>query len=90
MPSRLPGYIEKLFLLRIIYTYTLHIYTTIKIYRIHRPHRPIKIYRIHLPHRPILNSSNVSASVSPVSTSFSNSLLENTCNNTVNLEILLV
>jgi len=41
MPSRLSGYIEKLFLLRNIYTYTLHIYTTIKIYRIHLPHRPI-------------------------------------------------
>jgi len=41
MPSRLSGYIEKLFLLRNSYTYTLHIYTTIEIYRIHLPHRPI-------------------------------------------------
>ena len=31
----------KIFLLRNIYTYSLHIYTTIKIYRIHLPHRPI-------------------------------------------------
>ena len=41
MPSRLSGYIKKLFLLRNIYTHTQHIYTTIKIYRIHFPHRPI-------------------------------------------------
>jgi len=67
MPSRLSGYIEKLFLLRNIYTYTLHIYTTIKIYRIHLPQL-----------------------VKNLKTIFSNSLLENTCNNTVNLEILLV
>ena len=42
MPSRLSGYIENLFLLRNINTYTLHIYNTKKIYRIHLPHRPIE------------------------------------------------
>ena len=42
MPSRLLGYIENLFLLRNIHTYTLHIYNTNKIYRIHLPYRPIE------------------------------------------------
>ena len=41
MPSILSGHIEKLYLLRNIYTYTVHIYATIKIYRIHLPHHPI-------------------------------------------------
>ena len=41
MSSRLSGYIERLYLLRNIYTYTLYIYATIKIYRIHLPHRLI-------------------------------------------------
>ena len=56
MPSRLSGYIEKLYLLRNFYTYALHMYAT------------IKIYRYSSSSSSDLNSSNVSTFVSPVGT----------------------